>query len=120
MNQLTVNNYFPLTDIETKMVMVEQQFERTHIQKIFKQPQKNCLKFLKSLWSDINIEDHCKLTNIDFNRNMNTDDIHIPETIDAQCSACLNSSKRKLSTFEQLFLSNYNSMMNDFEDTIIK
>lgn len=120
MNQLIINDYFPISEIEKKVTKLNQTFDRSHIKQIFEQPQKSCMKFLKSLWSDINIENHCNLTNIDFNVITKTADIQIPETIDAQCSACLNSSKRKLSAFEQLFLSNYNSTMNDFEDGNIK
>lgn len=120
MNQFNANNCFPLSEIEKKMMMLNQNFNRSHIKDIFQQPQKNCLKFLKSLWSEINIENHCNLTNIDFNAVTKNEDILIPETLDSQCSECLNSSKHKLSAFEQMFLSNYNLTMNDFEDAKIK
>nr|WP_320026218.1 hypothetical protein [uncultured Acetobacterium sp.] len=120
MNQLTINNYLPMADIEKKVRMISQNFNSSHIKEVFEQPQKTCMKFLKSLWSDVNIENHCNLTNIDFNRISKTADIQIPETIDAQCLGCLNESKHKLSAFEQLFLSNYSLAMNDFEDGKIK
>ncbi|MBU4440422.1 MAG: hypothetical protein KJ779_12705 [Firmicutes bacterium] len=120
MNQLTINDYLPLADLEKKVMMLNQNFNRSHIKEIFEQPQKTCLKFLKSLWSEVDIENHCNLTNIDFNTVTKTADIAIPETIDNQCLGCLNESKHKLSAFEQLFLSNYSLAMNDFEDTKIK
>lgn len=120
MNQLTINDYLPISEIEKKVMMISQNFSRSHIKEVFEQPQKTCLKFLKSIWSDINIENHCKLTNIDFSAITKTADIPIPEAIDAQCLDCLNQSKHKLSSFEQVFLSNYNMAMNDFEDTKIK
>lgn len=120
MNQHIINDYFPLFEIEKKATKLNQTFDRSHIKQIFEQPQKSCLKFLKNLWSDLNLEDHCNLTNIDFDQIMKNEDILIPETIDAQCLSCLNASKHKLSAFEQLSLSNYNLAMNDFEDTQIK
>ncbi|MDO9493994.1 hypothetical protein [Acetobacterium sp.] len=120
MNQLTLNNYFTLSDLENAVTKISHNISRTQIKQVFEQPQKTCLKFLKSLWSDVNIENHCDLTNIDFNEVKKSEDILIPETIDNQCQECLNASKHKLSTFEQLFLSNYNLAMNDFEDGKIK
>jgi|GEM_PF-1770414 len=120
MNQLTLNNHFTLSDLENTVTKISQNINRTQLKQVFEQPQKTCMKFLKNLWSDINIENHCNLTNIDFNHVQKTADIPIPETIDDQCLECFNSSKRKLSAFEQLFLSNYNLAMNDFEDGKIK
>ncbi|MDD3306321.1 MAG: hypothetical protein PHO29_04375 [Acetobacterium sp.] len=120
MNQLTLKNYLSRSDLEKTLTRVSQNINRTQIKQIFEQPQKNCLKFLKSLWSDVNIENHCNLTTIDFNQVVKTADIMIPDTIDAQCQECLNTSKHKLSAFEQLFLSNYNLIMNDFDDGKIK
>lgn len=120
MNQLTINDYLPMANIEKKVLILSQNFNSSHLKEIFEQPQKSCMKFLKSLWSDIDIENHCNLTNIDFNRISKIEDIQIPETIDVQCLGCINESKHKLSAFEQLFLSNYSLAMNDFEDTKIK
>lgn len=120
MNQSTSNNYFTLSDLEHTVTKITQNINRNQLKQVFEQPQKTCLKFLKSLWSDVNIENHCNLTNIDFNQLQKAEDILIPETIDDQCLECFNSSKRKLSAFEQLFLSNYNLAMNDFEDGKIK
>lgn len=120
MNQLTLNNYFTLSDLENTVTKISQNISRTQIKQVFEQPQKTCLKFLKSLWSSLNIENHCYLTNIDFNQVKKTEDILISETIDEQCQECLNASKHKLSAFEQLFLSNYNLALNDFEDGKIK
>lgn len=120
MNQFTINDYFKMSAIEKKESKIDEIFNYTQFKQIFEQPQKSCMKFLKNLWSDINIENHCNLATIDFNVITKTADIPVPETIDAQCLECLNSSKHKLTTFEQLFLSNYNLAMNDFEDTKIK
>lgn len=120
MNQLTINNYFSRSDLKNTMTKISQTVNHAQIKQIFEQPQKSCLKFLKGLWSDVNIEDHCKLTSIDFNQINKTEDVLIPETIDAQCQECLNTSKHKLSAYEHLFLSNYNLAMNDFEDGKIK
>lgn len=120
MNPLTLNNYFALSDLENTVTKISHQINPTQIKQLFEQPQKSCLKFLKSLWSDVNIENHCKMTNIDFDQVTRPADILIPETIDSQCQECLNTSKHKLSAFEQLFLSNYNLAMNDFEDGKIK
>lgn len=120
MNQLTINDYLPIANLEKKVMMLNQNFNRSHLKELLEQPQKTCMKFLKSLWSDVNIENHCNLANIDFNTITKTADIAIPDTIDAQCLNCLNESKSKLSAFEQLFLSNYSLALNDFEDTKIK
>lgn len=120
MNQLTLSNFFPLSDLEKTVTKLNQNINRTQIKQLFEQPQKSCLKFLKSLWTEVDIESHCKMTNIDFESVKRTEDILIPETIDSQCQECLKASKHKLSAFEQLFLSNYNLAMNDFEDGKIK
>ena len=120
MNHFTSNHYLPLSQLERKVIQFSQTVNHTQLKQIFEQPQKSCLKFLKGLWSDVNIEDHCKLASIDFNQVNKTEDILIPETIDAQCQECLKTSKHKLSTYEHLFLSNYNLTMNDFEDGKIK
>ncbi|MEO1816993.1 MAG: hypothetical protein ABGU93_15535 [Acetobacterium sp.] len=120
MNQLTLNNYFSLSDLENTMTKISQNLNRSQIKQLFEQPQKTCMKFLKSLWTEVDIESHCKLTNIDFETVTKPADILIPETLDSQCQECLNASKHKLSAFEQLFLSNYNLAMNDFEDGKIK
>ncbi|WP_303870348.1 hypothetical protein [Acetobacterium wieringae] len=120
MNQLILNNYFTLSDLEKTMTKITQHISPSQFKHVFEQPQKTCLKFLKSIWSDIDIENHCKLTSIDFNQVRNTADIELPETHDEQCQECLNTSKHKLSAYEQLFLSNYNLAMNDFEDSKIK
>lgn len=120
MNQLTLSNFFPLSDLEKTVTKLNQNINRTQIKQLFEQPQKSCLKFLKSLWTEVDIESHCKMTNIDFETVTKPADILIPETIDSQCQECLKASKHKLSAFEQLFLSNYNLAMNDFEDGKIK
>ncbi|URN85679.1 hypothetical protein [Acetobacterium wieringae] len=120
MNQLTLNNTFTLSDLEKTMTKVAQYINPAQLKYVFEQPQKTCLKFLKSIWSDINIENHCNLTSIDFSQVHKSADIEIPETLDKQCRVCLNTSKNKLSTYEQLFLSNYNLAMNDFADDTIK
>jgi hypothetical protein len=120
MNQLTLNNYFTLSDLENTVTKISQNLNRSQIKQLFEQPQKTCMKFLKSLWTEVDIENHCKLTNIDFETVTKPADILIPETLDSQCQECLNASKHKLSAFEQLFLSNYNLAMNDFEDGKIK
>ena len=120
MNQSTLNNYFTLSDLENTVTKISHTINRAQIKQLFEQPQKSCLKFLKSLWTEVDIESHCKLTNIDFNTITKPADILIPETIDSQCQECLKASKHKLSAFEQLFLSNYNLAMNDFEDGKIK
>lgn len=120
MNQLTLNNRFTLSDLENTVTKLGHTINRTQIKQLFEQPQKSCLKFLKSLWTEVDIESHCKLTNIDFETVTRPADILIPETLDSQCQDCLNASKHKLSAFEQLFLSNYNLTLNDFEDGKIK
>lgn len=120
MNQLTLNNYFSLSDLENTVTKISQHINHSQIKQLFEQPQKSCLKFLKSLWTDVDIESHCKLTNIDFDQVSKPTDIQIPEIIDPQCQECLNASKHKLSAVEKLFLSNYNLAMNDFEDDKIK
>lgn len=120
MNQLTENNYLSHSDLKNTLTRVNHNINRAQIKQVFEQPQKACLKFLKSLWSDVNIENHCNLTAIDFNQVVKTADILIPDVIDAQCQECLNISKHKLSAFEELFLSNYNLIMNDFDDGKIK
>ncbi|PKM48728.1 MAG: hypothetical protein CVV01_02010 [Firmicutes bacterium HGW-Firmicutes-6] len=120
MNQLTLNNYFTLSDLENTVTKISQHLNHLQIKQLFEQPQKTCMKFLKSLWTEVDIESHCKLTNIDFETVTKPADILIPETLDRQCQECLNASKHKLSAFEQLFLSNYNLAMNDFEDGKIK
>lgn len=120
MNQLTLSNFFPLSDLEKTVTKLNQNINRTQIKQLFEQPQKSCLKFLKSLWTEVDIESHCKMTNIDFETVTKPADILIPETIDSQCQECLKASKHKLSAFEQLFLSNYNLALNDFEDGKIK
>ncbi len=120
MNQYTLNNAFTLSDLEKTMTKITQYINPAQLKYLFEQPQKSCLKYLKSLWSEINIENHCNLTSIDFSQVHKTADIEIPETLDNQCRECLNTSKNKLSAYEQLFLSNYNLAMNDFADDTIK
>ncbi|WP_373483868.1 hypothetical protein [Acetobacterium sp.] len=120
MNQFTLNNYFSLSDLEKTVTKLSQDISRSQLKQVFKQPQKTCLKFLKSLWTEVDIESHCRMTTIDFNQVNKSEDILIPETLDSQCQECLKASKHKLSAFEQLFLSNYNLAMNDFEDGKIK
>lgn len=120
MNQFTINSYLPVSELEKKVLTISQNLNRSHLKEILEQPQKSCMKFLKSLWSDVNLENYCNLTTIDYNTITRTADIAIPETIDTQCQNCLNESKHKLSAFEQLFLSNYSLSLNDFEDTKIK
>lgn len=120
MNQLTLNNYYTLSDLENTVTKISQNLNHSQIKQLFEQPQKTCIKFLKSLWTEVDIESHCNLTDIDFETVTKPADILIPETLDSQCQECLNASKHKLSAFEQLFLSNYNLAMNDFEDGKIK
>ncbi|MDK2940914.1 MAG: hypothetical protein PWP56_427 [Acetobacterium sp.] len=116
MNQLISNNLFSLSELEKKVINLN----HSQIKQLFEQPQKTCMKFLKSLWTEVDIESHCKLTTIDFDTVKRTEDILIPETNDAQCHECLKASKHKLSAFEQLSLFNYNLAMNDFGDGKIK
>lgn len=120
MNQLTINTYLPMSVLEKKVLLICQKFSRLHIKKIFEQPSKNCLKFLKKRQSDVNIKNDSNLIDKDFNVVSNTASSVIPEAIDTPHLGFLNENKHKLSAVEQLFLSNYNLVMNDFGETNIK
>lgn len=102
---------------EEKMHLIKEKFSPGQIKDLFESSQKQCLKYLKNLWSVSDIENHCGLAGIDLQTIHQTEVLPVPKNLDAQCSQCVT---KQISTLEKLMLAYYDTAMNQFEDTIIK
>lgn len=102
---------------EEKMHLIKKKFSPGQISELFDRPQKQCLKYLKSLWSVSDIENYCGLARINLETVHQTPTLAVPEDLDVQCSQCVT---RQMSTLEKLMIAYYDSAMNQFEDSIIK